>query len=191
MKNGLQSYRTIFNKLIRWEDVDILVPIEMDVKGHRAPIVYVLRRANTKAVSEIHKEIESRRKELYSRGFSSGQLRFVGLLLRVSRFIRMFVYQFILLFPTVFAKYMGTVGVTSVSMFGSTPGWGLGIANHTTTITIGSVSKKPGIFNSQIGIRTKIHLTISLNHDLVDGAPAARFVHKLKRLIEAGSGLAV
>jgi pyruvate/2-oxoglutarate dehydrogenase complex dihydrolipoamide acyltransferase (E2) component len=34
-----------------------------------------------------------------------------------------------------------------------------------------------------------VGLTLSFDHDLIDGAPAARFAAELSRLIEAGDGL--
>ena len=30
---------------------------------------------------------------------------------------------------------------------------------------------------------------VSFDHDIVDGAPAARFIHRFKRLVEQASGL--
>jgi pyruvate/2-oxoglutarate dehydrogenase complex dihydrolipoamide acyltransferase (E2) component len=37
--------------------------------------------------------------------------------------------------------------------------------------------------------RDILNLTVAFNHDVVDGAPAARFVQRLVDLIEDGSGL--
>jgi hypothetical protein len=34
-----------------------------------------------------------------------------------------------------------------------------------------------------------LSLTISFNHEMIDGAPAARFTQRLKELIESGYGL--
>jgi pyruvate/2-oxoglutarate dehydrogenase complex dihydrolipoamide acyltransferase (E2) component len=34
-----------------------------------------------------------------------------------------------------------------------------------------------------------LYLTISFDHDIVDGAPAARYAQKLSQLIEGGYGL--
>ena len=48
---------------------------------------------------------------------------------------------------------------------------------------------KPGVVDGHIAIREYLSLTISLNHDLIDGAPAARFTERLKDLIENGYGL--
>jgi pyruvate/2-oxoglutarate dehydrogenase complex dihydrolipoamide acyltransferase (E2) component len=36
---------------------------------------------------------------------------------------------------------------------------------------------------------TRLRLTISSDHDCIDGAPAARFTLRLKELIESSSGL--
>jgi pyruvate/2-oxoglutarate dehydrogenase complex dihydrolipoamide acyltransferase (E2) component len=49
---------------------------------------------------------------------------------------------------------------------------------------IGNVMKKHGIINSEIQIREYLSISIMINHDLVDGAPAARFVNRLKERIE-------
>jgi hypothetical protein len=41
----------------------------------------------------------------------------------------------------------------------------------------------------QIALRDYLSLTITVDHDIVDGAPAARFTERLKDLIESGYGL--
>ncbi len=43
--------------------------------------------------------------------------------------------------------------------------------------------------DGQIAIREYLSLTISFDHDIIDGAPAARFTERLKELIESGYGL--
>ena len=40
-----------------------------------------------------------------------------------------------------------------------------------------------------IALRDYLSLTISFDHDIIDGAPAARFTERLKDLIESGYGL--
>ena len=39
--------------------------------------------------------------------------------------------------------------------------------------------------------REILNLTVVFDHDVIDGAPAARFVRRLVELIESGSGLDV
>jgi hypothetical protein len=38
-------------------------------------------------------------------------------------------------------------------------------------------------------IREYLCVTVSMDHDIIDGAPAARFVQRLKELVEGGYGL--
>jgi pyruvate/2-oxoglutarate dehydrogenase complex dihydrolipoamide acyltransferase (E2) component len=54
---------------------------------------------------------------------------------------------------------------------------------------LGSIVKKPGVFEEQIEIREYLHMTILIDHDVIDGAPAALFISRLTDLIESGYGL--
>ena len=84
---------------------------------------------------------------------------------------------------------MGTVGITAVGMFGKGAGWGIPLTGHTLYITLGGIGEKPGVVDGQIAIREYLCMTISFDHSIVDGAPAARFTGRLKDLIESGYGL--
>ena len=56
-------------------------------------------------------------------------------------------------------------------------------------MTVGGIGQKPGVIDGHIAIRDYLSLTISFDHEIIDGAPAARFAERLKELIESGSGL--
>ena len=45
------------------------------------------------------------------------------------------------------------------------------MANVTLTVTVGGIAKKPGVVDEHIEIREYLDLTISIDHDVVDGAP--------------------
>ena len=91
--------------------------------------------------------------------------------------------------PHLWKKYGGTVGITAVGMFGKNMGWGIPISCNTLTLTLGGISEKAGAVDGHIEIREYLCTTISFDHDIVDGAPAARFTTRLKELIESGYGL--
>ncbi len=63
------------------------------------------------------------------------------------------------------------------------------INDHTLDLTLGGIAEKPGVVDGHIAIREYLCITLSFNHDLIDGAPAARFTGRLKELIESGYGL--
>jgi pyruvate/2-oxoglutarate dehydrogenase complex dihydrolipoamide acyltransferase (E2) component len=70
-------------------------------------------------------------------------------------------------------------------MFGTSGGWGIGfLPTHTLGLTVGGIVQRPGVHEGQIEVREVLNLTISFDHDIVDGAPAARFTSRLIELIE-------
>jgi len=61
--------------------------------------------------------------------------------------------------------------------------------DRTLSITLGGIAERPGVVDGQIAIREYLCMTLSFNHAIIDGAPAARFTARLKELIESGYGL--
>ncbi len=78
-----------------------------------------------------------------------------------------------------------------VGMFGKGNGFGITyMPLHTLGLTIGGIQTKPGYVDGTFEAvvpREYLSLTISFDHDIVDGAPAARFVKDLVDFIEDGS----
>jgi hypothetical protein len=75
-------------------------------------------------------------------------------------------------------------------MFGEGAGWGIPPPIPTSLlITVGGIGEKRVIVDGEVATREYLCLTISVDHDIVDGAPAARFAQRLGDLIESGFGL--
>ena len=83
----------------------------------------------------------------------------------------------------------GTVLLTAVGMFGEGGGWGIPLIQHTLGVTLGGIAEKPVVIEGQIEVRERLSITVSFDHDIIDGAPAARFTERFKDLIERGHGL--
>ena len=106
------------------------------------------------------------------------------------RFVRLGFFRLLKWNPHWFKRLSGTVIVTSVGMFGRGGGWGLGfLPLHTLGVLVGGISSKPAVHEGEIVIREFLNLTVSFDHDIVDGAPAARFVRSLADLVEGASAL--
>jgi pyruvate/2-oxoglutarate dehydrogenase complex dihydrolipoamide acyltransferase (E2) component len=43
--------------------------------------------------------------------------------------------------------------------------------------------------DGRIEPREYLHVTLSFDHDIIDGAPAARFAERLRQMVEGCSGL--
>ena len=92
--------------------------------------------------------------------------------------------------PTIRAATSGTVCITAVGMFGKGhSGWGIATTPHSLGLVVGSMSTKPAVVEGRIEAREILNLTVLFDHDVVDGAPATRFVSRLVALIESGYGL--
>jgi pyruvate/2-oxoglutarate dehydrogenase complex dihydrolipoamide acyltransferase (E2) component len=91
--------------------------------------------------------------------------------------------------PVTAKKQMGTVVVTSLGMMGRFNGWFVPMGIHPLIIGIGSINKKPGVVGDKIDIREFLNITVMVDHDVVDGAPAVRALSRLTKMIERGYGL--
>ena len=89
------------------------------------------------------------------------------------RFVRLGFFRLLRWNPHWFKRLSGTVIVTSVGMFGQGGGWGLGfLPLHTLGVLVGGITSKPAVHEGEIVIREYLNLTVSFDHDIVDGAPA-------------------
>jgi pyruvate/2-oxoglutarate dehydrogenase complex dihydrolipoamide acyltransferase (E2) component len=187
----VQAFLKGRKKLVIFEDVDVGLPIERKVNGTRVPTSHIIRGANHKTYLEIHEEIRSEQVQPVgpSKGFApwlrTGMLLpgilsklFVALVRIANRHD-----------PTVTARVAGTVGVTAVGMFSHGIGWGITPPAHSLGLVVGAIARKPAVVGDRIEPREILHLTVGFDHDVVDGAPAARFVQRLTELIESGYGL--
>ena len=172
-------------KLILLSDVTISTFIEREIDGENAPEPIGIRAAQSKTYRQIHNEIRA------DQGSAAGQygslsgmewIRFIpSFLLRT--FIRAASQSVSMM------KRYGAVSVTAVGMFGNKALWFVPVGGATVLLTVGNIVERPVVGQSGIELREHLCLTISFDHDVVDGAPAARFVKRLAELISSGEAL--
>ncbi len=56
---------------------------------------------------------------------------------------------------------------------------------------VGRIAKKPVVVKDQVAIRSMMNLTLSADHRVVDGATAAKFLARVRELLESPASLAV
>ena len=173
-------------KLILFDEVDIAVQIERDMLDEgKAPIYpQVIKAANRKAMKEIHGQITAAKQE-----DSERITKWTNRYWYLPGFVRSLLWRMWLGSPYWRKKLTGTVALSALGMFGKGTGWGIPVSTYTLSITVGGISEKPGVVNGQVEVRQYLSLTASFDHNIIDGAPAARFVQRLRELIESGHGL--
>jgi pyruvate/2-oxoglutarate dehydrogenase complex dihydrolipoamide acyltransferase (E2) component len=179
------AYRNWRNQLIIYDDVDVNMLFEVEVDGKKTIRPHILRGVNHKSLGEIQEEIRT-----FQEGHQSSQeSKFIEWFVRLPGFIRRSFLWVLFKNPQFIKEYYGTVLVSSIGMFGSGSGWGIPVPNHSLQLTLGGMGEKPGVVNHRVEVREYLSVTVSFDHDVIDGAPAARFSQRLKKLIESGFGL--
>jgi pyruvate/2-oxoglutarate dehydrogenase complex dihydrolipoamide acyltransferase (E2) component len=180
MNKHMQGYRTWWEKLVIFEDVDVNTMFEVEMEGRKIIRPHIIRAVNKKSLRDIHEDIRAFQTE-HERG---REANFIGWFVLLPAFIRRFFLSVLFKSPRLLKEMNGTVSLTAVGMFGTGGGWGIPVSNHTLQITLGGISEKPVLINGQLENREFLCVTISIDHDIVDGAPAARFIQRLKELVE-------
>jgi pyruvate/2-oxoglutarate dehydrogenase complex dihydrolipoamide acyltransferase (E2) component len=172
--------------LILLDDLTISVMVEREIAGEMVPEPLGIRAAQTKTYRQIHDEIRAAQAHSGDGlGGLSGAtwLRFIpGFLFRT--FIRLASKNI-----TMMARY-GTISITSVGMFGSKNQavWGIPlVGGATVAVTVGGIVERPCVSDGQLETHEHLCLTVTFNHDIVDGAPAARFIKRFSELLKDGT----
>jgi pyruvate/2-oxoglutarate dehydrogenase complex dihydrolipoamide acyltransferase (E2) component len=182
----LHAYFDWRGRLVMFDEVDISLPVERSQNGRPVVLQTVIRAANRKTVWEIHNEIRSlQTKDLGETQWNSW-LRWYVLL---PRFVRILLFRIVERAPTILKRFNGTVLVTSVGMFGSRAGWGIPLPGHTLAVTIGGIAPSPVPVEGKLEYKDHLCLTLSFDHDVIDGGPAARFVQRFADLVEQAAGM--
>lgn len=186
---AVHALRDLRQRLITFDDVDINVMIEVELEGRSFPMNHVIRRCNSKTLQEIDTEIRAV-KAAPQTSPTMGLTGKARAFLHLPGFIRYRLIGLLHRLPHRQRELVGTVGISSVGMFGRGGGWGLGFPVQTLSMIVGGTVERPAFVDGRVTPRTYLDLSLAFDHDVVDGAPASRFVGKLRDLLETAAVLA-
>jgi len=182
---ALNSFRR-GRKLVLLDDVTISALIERDIGAERVPEPVGIRAAQSKTYRQIHDEIRAAQKH------SSDRLGGLSGISWVARFVPSFLFRaFIRLASRSVAmmQRFGTAGVTAVGMFGADACWFVPLSGATVAVTVGSIVRRPVVHDGMLDSAEHMCLTVSFDHDIVDGAPAARFMKRYSEILSSGEAV--
>ena len=180
----VHAYRNWRGQLVIHRYVDVTTIVEVSTPQGTFPLPHVLRDADVRDVLDLTEDLRTVQTDV--RKSRSGRLlgRFQGATARLPGLV-----------PTMYAvmsksertrQMTGTVAVTAVGMFAD--GGGFGIAPPTLMslqVVVGGMSDRPRVVAGQVEVRKVLDMTVTIDHNVVDGAPAARFGAELRHLIES------
>ncbi len=171
------------NKLIILEDINISLMVEREIDGVNVPEPICIRKTDTKDILEIHEEIRSAQKNQQNKIGALSNTTWInlipGFLFRLfikiaDRSIRM-------------TNKYGKIAVSSPGMFSSSPSWFIPHGTATVFLVIGNIYSENYIdSDSKLKQREMLNVTLSFDHEIVDGAPAARFVSEFEKILSSG-----
>jgi pyruvate dehydrogenase E2 component (dihydrolipoamide acetyltransferase) len=78
----------------------------------------------------------------------------------------------------------GTFTLTNLGMFGVDSFTPIVNPPESAILGVGRIAEKPVGCEGQIVLRPRMTISLSVDHRVVDGAPAARFLQRLQQLLE-------
>ena len=182
----IQAYRK-GNKLVVFDDVDISTMVERTFEGVQLPVSYILRKANEKSVFEISEEIRDAKIGNSGDLIDSPEMSKNKYLLNVVKrvgFLRRWFLQRMFKNPFLKKKFNGTVGFSSMGMFTyNLGGWVVPITPQVLTAMVGGIRELAGYDDDKVVKKEFVDITISMDHDVLDGAQTARFIEKFRKFI--------
>lgn len=170
------------NRIITLDDITISVLVERELNGEKVPEPMAIESAQNLTFREINDKIRSAktRNDSSLGGFTGMTwIRFIpGFLLKA--FIRICDRNIVL------AKRYGKIAVTAVGMFSREPVWFIPHGSGTILITVGSIEQRKVFTGESHEVREFLCLTGSFDHDIIDGAPAARFMNQFLETLKSG-----
>ncbi len=183
----VQAFRDILGRLVVFHDVDVSTVVE--TAPGEAGIPHIVHAAQSRSAREISEEIRSVQSDSHPWGEMENLMKVGARLPRLFRLGYMRLYK---LNPQAFKRIAGTTVVSAIGMFGKRAGWGIGfLAYHSVGLLVGGIAEQPIAYQGTIALREWLHVTLSFDHDVVDGAPAARFARTFSDLVESAQVLEV
>jgi len=175
------------NRILTFDRVDIGATVERHWEGRRALDVITIRDADRTSCAEISRMLHEAKDG--PPGGTRRQGALTAALVRMPGPFRRAAFRIAARRPSIAATFGPAVGVTSLGMFSSGWGWAIPLAPLTVIATVGGIVDRAVVREGRVVARPMMPLTLSFDHAVIDGAPAARFAATFRALIESAAAL--
>ncbi len=184
----VHSYRDYFGRIVTHRYVDVTTLIEIDTDDGAFPLAHLIRNADVREVADITDEIRSVKREP-SKAVEGRRLdRFAPVAGRIPGLA--WVLYRLMSRSTRMRAISGTVAVSSVGMLGGGPGHGVGFPTILSlSVLVGGRTRRPVADGDNVTLGEVLDLTVTFDHNTVDGGPAARFIAELRELLTSAEVL--
>jgi hypothetical protein len=169
-------------RLVTLNSICAGVTVERSVKGQPAVFFGEIKEPDVKPITEISDELRSYSTDEFD---THKQLKTQNRFNNIPWLFRQLFLLFALRLPSLRLHYMGaTFGLSSLGKFGC--GSIFGPCASSSTFGIGEVEERPVVVNNKVEVRPVLSVVLAVDHRVMDGAPAARFMQDVIQLLQGG-----
>lgn len=171
-----------FGRTVVFNDIVAGFTVERFIGSQPTLFFGAIKEPDTKSISEISEELRVHaEQDVDSVAGLDLQSKFTWMPWWMRRMILWVGLQI----PSIRLQCLGaTFGLSSLGKFGIKAM--IPPCVSTSTFGVGAIEKRPVVLNGQIEIRKMMTLTLNFDHRIIDGAPAARFLNDVQKLLEGG-----
>ena len=163
------------NSSVDYDVVDVFYPTELDRQTPKV-VSALIKNAENLSLIDLQQQVNNVDERI------DGNRR---LFMKLPWFVRNLFYTLWLAIPKTRKAYFGTVYFSSILNFsGDRRAWGVPIPMHGFGIFVGTMCDR--LIQTTNGVENKsmVQITLSVDHGVNNGADMARFVHRLKHILE-------
>ncbi|SDO49294.1 2-oxoacid dehydrogenases acyltransferase (catalytic domain) [Nakamurella panacisegetis] len=181
----VHAYRNWRGRLVIHSHVDVITLVEVPTAHGPIGRPHVLHDADIRSVADLTADLRRAQHEP-----GANRNRWMDRATPVVTLIpgALWVMYAVMARSVAVRQRIGTVAVTAVGMFAG--GGGFGITPMTVAsleIVVGGMTQRPRAIDGQVEIRDVLDLTLTIDHRVVDGAPATRFGARFRELLETAA----
>jgi len=182
----VHAYRNWRGQLVTHDHVDVGTMVEISTRQGPFAIPHLLRDADIRPVPELAAELRRVKREPSTSSSGRWLERAAPAATRIPGTVSA---MYAVMARSVTARQrIGTVAVTAVGMFAGGGGFGLTpLTLMSLEVIVGGMTQRPRVVDGQVAIRDVLDLTLAIDHNVVDGAPAARFAAEFRELLESAA----
>ena len=182
----VHAYRNWRGQLVTHRHVDVTTMIEISTPQGPFGLPHVLSDADVRDVPDLTAELHRVKREPASSSSGRWLERAGPVATHIPGTVQA-IYA-VMSRSVAVRQRVGTVAVTAVGMFAGGGGFGLTpMTMMGLEVVVGGMTQRPRVVDGRIEARDILDLTMAIDHNVVDGAPATRFAAELREIIETAA----
>ena len=184
----VHTYRNWRGQLVTHHHVDVTTMVEISTPQGVFGFPHVLHDADVRGVPDLTAELRGVKREPSASGSGRWFEQAAPIVTHIPGAVR--AMYAVMARSVAVRQRIGTVGVTAVGMFAGGGGFGLTpLTLMSLEVVVGGMTQRPRAVDGQVVVRDVLDLTLAIDHNVVDGAPATRFAAELRELVESAAVL--